>query len=115
MCVCNYNDGIEILSRGELAPLQTINGFYKGHSIPVNEKLSELFLQLHISEKTGRGIPKIIEVYGKESIDISQASKLGTLMFNRVHKMGATLLSTVYYKVGSKNRKTSHISHLPLL
>ena len=71
MCVCNYNDGIEILSREKLAPLQTINGFYKGHSIPVNEKLSELFLQLHISEKTGRGIPKIIEVYGKESIDIS--------------------------------------------
>ena len=41
-----YNDGIEILSRGELTPLLTINGFYKGHSIPVNEKLSELFLQL---------------------------------------------------------------------
>ena len=61
-----YNDRIEILSRGELAPLQTINGFYKGHSIPVNEKLSEIFLQLHISEKTGRGIPKIIEVYGKD-------------------------------------------------
>ena len=49
-----YNDRIEILSRGELAPLQTLNGFYRGHSIPVNEKLSELFLQLHIREKTGR-------------------------------------------------------------
>lgn len=60
-----YNDRIEILSRGELAPLQTLNGFFKEHSIPVNEKLSELFLQLHISEKTGRGVPTIASAYGK--------------------------------------------------
>ena len=55
-----YYDRIEILSRGTLAPLQTLNGFYEGHSIPVNDKLSEMFLQLHISEETGRGIPTIV-------------------------------------------------------
>ena len=104
MCVCNYNDGIEILSREKLAPLQTINGFYKGHSIPVNEKLSELFLQLHISEKTGRGIPKIIEVYGKESIDISDNTILVTIPFNRVNKVGD--------KVGDKNLNISQIKVL---
>ena len=42
-----YSDRIEILSRGTLPPMQTLDGFFEG----------QLFLQLHISEKTGRGIP----------------------------------------------------------
>ena len=35
-----YSDRIETLSRGGLAPLQTSVGFFHGHSVPVNEKLS---------------------------------------------------------------------------
>ena len=31
---------IEILSRGTIAPAQTIEGFYLGESVTVNEKLS---------------------------------------------------------------------------
>ena len=46
-----YEDRIEILSRGTLAPNQTIDGFFAADSVPVNAKLSEIFLQLHISEK----------------------------------------------------------------
>ena len=61
-----YNDRIEILSIGIIPLLQTIEGFYEGHSIPVNDKLSEIFLQLHISEKTGRCIPTIVSKYGKK-------------------------------------------------
>ena len=62
-----FSDRIEILSRGSLPPAQTMEGFYMGESVPVNEKLSEIFLQLHISEKSGRGVPKITEIYGKEA------------------------------------------------
>ena len=62
-----FSDRIEILSRGTLAPAQTMESFFLGESIPVNEKLSKIFLQLHISEKSGRGVPKIIEAYGKEA------------------------------------------------
>ena len=62
-----FSDRIEILSRGTLAPAQTMEGFFLGESIPVNEKLSEIFLQLHISEKSGRGVPKITEMYGKDA------------------------------------------------
>ena len=58
-----FSDRIEILSRGSLPPAQTMEGFYMGESVPVNEKLSEIFLQLHISEKSGRGVPKITEIY----------------------------------------------------
>ena len=40
-----FSDRIEILSRGTLPPAQTMEGFYLGESVPVNEKLSEIFLQ----------------------------------------------------------------------
>ena len=70
--------------------------------------MSELFLQLHISEKTGRGIPKIIEVYGKESIDISDNTILVTIPFNRINKVG----DKVGDKVGNKNLNISQIKVL---
>lgn len=35
-----YSDRIEILSRGTLAPNQTLDGFYLGESVPVNRSLS---------------------------------------------------------------------------
>lgn len=106
-----YSDRIEILSRGTLSPLQTLEGFYKGHSIPINDKLSELFLQLHISEKTGRGIPKIISVYGKESIEVNDNNLNVTIPFNRINencKMG----NKVGNKVGNKNLNNSQIKVL---
>ena len=83
-----YSDRIEILSRGLLLPLQTLNGFYEGHSVPVNDKLSELFMQLHISEKTGRGIPTITNKYGKESIKVSENNIIVTIPFNRTNDVG---------------------------
>ena len=83
-----FADRIEILSRGTLAPAQTIEGFYLGESIPVNEKLSEIFLQLHISEKSGRGVPTIVETYWKDAITFRDNSIVVTIPFNRVHEVG---------------------------
>lgn len=80
-----FSDRIEILSRGELPTLQTLEGFYNGHSIPVNDKLSEIFLQLKISEKTGRGIPLITNTYGKNTIKIANNSILVTIPYNKVN------------------------------
>ena len=60
---CAYSDRVEILSHGALPPKQTVKGFFDGVSVPVNPELSTIFLQLHISERTGRGIPKIINAY----------------------------------------------------
>ena len=45
-----YSNRIEILLRGTIAPVQTIEEFYLVKSIPVNEKLSEIFAQLRISD-----------------------------------------------------------------
>ena len=44
-----FSNRIEILSRGGLPSNQTLDGFYKGESKPVNSKLAEIFLQLHLS------------------------------------------------------------------
>jgi len=58
-----------------------MEGFYSGVSVPVNEKLSEISLQLHISEKSGRGVPKIIEVYGKDAIAFHENTIVVTIPF----------------------------------
>ena len=81
-----FSNRIEILSRGALPPAQTTEGFFLGESIPVNDKLSEIFLQLHISEKSGRGVPKIIEVYGKEAFKFNERSIVVTIPFNKVDR-----------------------------
>ena len=83
-----YSDRIEIMSRGTLAPKQTMEGFYLGRSIPVNKKLSEIFIQLHISEKSGRGVPKIVEIYGREAFKFEENDIVVTIPFNRVGQVG---------------------------
>ena len=80
-----FTDRIEILSRGTIPDGQTMDGFFLGESVPVNEKLSEIFLQLHISEKSGRGVPKIIEVYGKDAFSFREQSIVVTIPFERLH------------------------------
>ena len=75
---------LKILSRGTLPPGQTIDGFFAGESVPVNQELSDLFLQLHISERTGRGVPKIVEVYGKEVYEFRENSIVVTILFDAI-------------------------------
>jgi predicted HTH transcriptional regulator len=79
-----YSNRIEILSRGTLAPKQTINGFFLGESVPVNRKLSDIFLQLHISERSGRGVPQITKIYGREAFEFRENSIVVTIPFERI-------------------------------
>ncbi len=79
-----FSDRIEILSRGTLPPGQTTEGFFAGESVPVNQKLSDIFLQLHISERTGRGVPKITEIYGKETYEFRENSIVVVIPFNKL-------------------------------
>lgn len=80
-----YEDRIEIISLVTLPPKQTQEGFFKGVSIPVNKKLSEIFLQLHISEKSGRGVPRIVEEYGQEAFSFGDNAITVTIPFNRLN------------------------------
>lgn len=89
-----FNDRIEILSRGTIPPGQTLEGFYAGESVPVNQKLSDMLLQLHISERTGRGVPKITEVYGKETYEFRENSIVVSIPFTKVNLEEMTPVET---------------------
>ena len=77
-----YQDRIEILSKGLLPPKQTMDGFFAGESVPVNEKLARIILQLHISEQTGRGVPAIVDAYGKDVFRFSENNIRVTIPFD---------------------------------
>ena len=80
-----FTDRIEIVSHGGLGFEQDVEGFFKGVSIPVNEVLASLFLQLRLSERSGRGVPKIVEAYGRDSISIEKNFIVVTIPFNRIN------------------------------
>ncbi len=98
-----YSDRIEILSRGSLAPEQTMEGFFAGESVPVNKKLSEILLQLHISEKTGRGVPRITQRYGREAYEFRENSIVVTIPFNWINVMGDKVSNKTSNKVSNKS------------
>jgi Predicted transcriptional regulator containing an HTH domain and an uncharacterized domain shared with the mammalian protein Schlafen len=97
-----FSDRVEILSRGSLAPEQTMEGFFAGESVPVNRKLSEIFLQLHLSEKTGRGVPQIIHRYGKEVYDFRENSILVKIPFNWIDRANYIMDDKVDFKVSDR-------------
>ena len=79
-----FTDRMEILSHGGLAIDQDEDGFYSGASIPVNDVLASIFLQLRISERSGRGVPKIVGKYGKQSIFIEKNRIVVTIPFKKI-------------------------------
>ncbi len=81
---CAFSDRLEILSHGALPPKQTLQGFFEGVSIPVNRELSDIFLQLHISERTGRGVPKIVGAYDKSIYRFEENTISVILPFDRI-------------------------------
>lgn len=83
-----FQDRIEITSIGTLPPHQTREGFYAGISIPVNDKLTEIFVQLHISEKSGRGVPRIVSEYGESAFTFADNAITVTIPYNRINLGG---------------------------
>ena len=81
---CMFDGRLEILSYGGLAVDQDAEGFYSGASIPVNEVLASTFLQLRLSERSGRGVPKIVSQYGKEAIKIEKKRITVTISFQKI-------------------------------
>ena len=116
-----YSDRLEILSRGPLPSKQTMDGFFRGESVPVNQKLSDMFLQLHISERSGRGVPKIVEAYGRDCYEFREGSIALTIPFNRINALdsathsgstkGANELSKVQVEVLAEIRSDPNATH----
>ena len=77
-----FTDRVEIISHGSLPLGQTLEGFYNGESIPQNESLVFIFAQLHITESTGRGVPKILKKYSKDAFEIAKNHIKVTLKYS---------------------------------
>ncbi len=90
-----FQDRIEITSIGTMPPKQTKEGFYAGVSVPVNDKLTEILIQLHLSEKSGRGVPRIVGAYGEQAFTFRDNSITVTIPFNRLD-FGESSHSTLY-------------------
>lgn len=67
-----YSDKIEIVSDGGLPTSLSIKDYFEGISKPVNEKMLRIFKDLDLIERTGHGVPKIVEKYGKDIFKISK-------------------------------------------
>ena len=95
-----YSDRIEILSHGALSPKLTIKDFYKGKSEPRNKKLSDIFVQLHISERTGRGVPTILNSYGEKAFEFANNWIQVTIPFNFINAVDYQITPNVVNKSG---------------
>lgn len=91
-----FCDRVEILSLGQLPSKQTVEGFFAGKSVPIIQKLSAIFLQLYISERSGRSLSKITEHYGEDCIKLRENSIVVTIPFERLE-------TKVYTSDGDKN------------
>lgn len=76
-----FDDRIEIQSTGSIPYGLPIEDFYEGRSSPVNESLFSIATMLGFTEHTGRGIPTIVERYGREAIKIGTDSVTVTIPF----------------------------------
>ena len=101
-----YQDRVEILSHGKLIPEQTKEGFFKGQSKPVNKSLSTIFIQLHISEKTGRGVPTIVKKYGRKVFSFNDNSIVVTIPFNWINVVDYDVGNKIGEEIGEKLTKT---------
>ena len=88
-----FTDRIEILSYGSLPFKQTIFGFFEGRSTPRCQELADIFLQLRISERSGRGITHITKTYGKDVFDIEDNFIKVTIPFSEERAYGSEPIS----------------------
>lgn len=86
-----FSDRIEIFSRGALPTNQTLNSFFLGESKPVNQGLADIFLKLHISEQSGRGVPQIVKSYGKEAYEFRDNSIVIKIPFNWIREVKSNI------------------------
>ena len=59
----------------------TLDDFYAGRSMPVNEPLMRAFISAGLSEHTGHGIPVIVNSYGRDAFEITGGIIRVTLRF----------------------------------
>lgn len=78
-----YDDRLEIVSYGTIPNGMAKEDFLSGKTHPVNEELMKIFLQCHIVEQTGHGVPKVVRKYGAKAYDFGTSTITVTIPFDR--------------------------------
>ncbi len=78
-----YDDRLEIISYGTIPSGMTKEDFLSGKTHPVNEELMKIFLQCHIVEQTGHGVPKIVSKYGYGAYEFGTSTITVTIPFEK--------------------------------
>ncbi len=79
-----FDDRMEVISYGDKPYWLSMDDFYSGRSMPVNESLMRVFISTKISEHTGHGMPVIVGSCGKDSIMCASAGVTVTIRFSRM-------------------------------
>lgn len=77
-----FDDRLEIISYGDKPYWLSMDEFYSGKSMPVNESLMLLFTSAHIAEHTGHGVPVVVDSYGRGSYEFNGGSICVRLKFS---------------------------------
>ncbi len=77
-----FDDRMEIISYGSIPYWLSLEDFFSGKSLPVNDALMRVFVQTRLTEHTGHGIPVITSAYGKEAFDLTNGTVTVTLRFH---------------------------------
>lgn len=85
-----FDDRMEVISYGDKPYWLSMDDFYSGRSMPVNESLMRVFISTKISEHTGHGMPVIVNSYGTDAIKCSSSGVTVTIPFSRM-RAGASL------------------------
>lgn len=76
-----YDDRMEIVSYGGLPFSLTMDGFFRGTSIPVNKSLLMIFIAAGFAEQSGHGVPTIVSNYGREAYSFDNGMVTVTIPF----------------------------------
>lgn len=81
--IYKYSNRIEIISWGGLPNNLTKDEFLTGLSKPVNPDLMNIFLKCDLCERSGYGVPVIVEKYGKEAFSFFEDRIVVTIPINQ--------------------------------
>ena len=77
-----FDDRMEVISYGSIPYWLSLEDFFSGKSLPVNDALMRVFVQTGLTEHTGHGVPVITAAYGREAFDLTNGTVSVTLRFN---------------------------------
>jgi predicted HTH transcriptional regulator len=95
-----------IVSYGNPLDAMTEDDFFTGLSKPRNPLIMRIFQDLEYVERSGRGLPMIVEEYGREAFSFSRIAMKATFVFDKSMEEGerAAIGSEEKSKEKSKER-----------